>query len=317
MPVDTAPAREVDEILEPEPSSLARRFVVPVTFEELASDIDAGLQMLERRNTLVTSARKWAIAQTWPEDYVVYQSVVGRITCYLSDAGGQRAAAIWGVNVINVSEPQIVGAPDGKHFAVIVRGDGYSRLSKQTVEGFIGARSSDEKFCEDKSGQQLEIAVKKAARANLDGGIARALMGLKSIPIAELAAAWVGSPKSIDNIPKGRGFGTQEERLGATREGTPDVTPPTCTVCKGPDGQPLPLLYRAGKGDKPAFYGCRNWEKHKQVKVIVKAADWVAQEQKRAQQNAADARAQAAEIEDAKRQDADLAKRERDPGAEG
>jgi hypothetical protein len=81
-------------------------------------------------------------------------------------------------------------------------------------------------------------------------------------------------------------------------------------VCKGDDGQPLPLVYRAAKGNNKPFYGCRNWDKHRQVKAIVDAADWIAQEHKRAASIAADARARAAEVEANNRLDEEIAKAE-------
>jgi hypothetical protein len=159
----------------------------------------------------------------------------------------------------------------------VIRGDGRSRLTLQTVSNVEGGRQSTDDFCKDKTGAALELTVRKATRANLDGGIVRELTGLAAVPIEDLASAWEGTAKKTEHCRRGRGFGTQDERLGATREGEPDVEPPTCPHCAPVNGQPVKLKYRPGKGDRVAFFGCPNWEKHPNAKVIVDAAKWVAE----------------------------------------
>jgi ssDNA-binding Zn-finger/Zn-ribbon topoisomerase 1 len=93
-------------------------------------------------------------------------------------------------------------------------------------------------------------------------------------------SAWAGTtpPKKWENCRKGRGFGTGAERLGALKENAPQVEPPTCPVCKTPDGRPLPLLFREGKNGRESFYGCKNYSDHPNVKAIVNAAEWVAKQ---------------------------------------
>jgi hypothetical protein len=118
---------------------------------------------------------------------------------------------------------------------------------------------------------ELELAVRKAARANLDGNITRELAGLKSVPLADLIEAWTGTKKSIDGCRRGRGFGTRDERVGGRSEKAPNLDPPICPHCNTRG------LYRPAKGDRGAFYGCPNYAKHPDKKFIVDAAAWAAQ----------------------------------------
>lgn len=297
---DTLTDAPVEDVLEPTPSSLAGQLVkahdprVPVSLEQLAA-LAGGLQVIEQRATILHTGRVKSMRETEPEDWTGYMRRDGRVVCYLSDAGCERARAIWGINIHDVSPAERVAAPDGQAFAILVRGHATSSLTKETVENMLGARSSDEDFCRDKTGVQLLVAVEKAARANLDGNCCRELMGLKNVPLETLIAAWEGTGKNADYITKGRGFGTQDERLGGTKPGAPKVDPPCCTVCKDDAGNPLPLLYRPGKGENKAFYGCRNWDKHRQVKVTVDAAAWEKQALKAQRDKEADAKAQADE----------------------
>jgi hypothetical protein len=140
------------------------------------------------------------------------------------------------------------------------------------LEEVEGGRSSTDDFCKGKDGLDLELAVRKAARANLDGNITRELAGMKSVPIADLEKAWEGTPKKVDECRRGRGFGTHNERLGARTEKAPDLDPPVCAVCNTPG------VYRAAKGDRKAFYGCPNYSKHADQKWIVDAAKWAAEQ---------------------------------------
>jgi len=118
--------------------------------------------------------------------------------------------------------------------------------------------------------------VRKAARANLDGGVTRELAGMKSVPVEEIAAAWEGTPKKIEACRHGRGFGTRDERLGARSEKAPDVDPPVCPHC-GSTG-----VFREGKNGRPGFYGCPKYKTHESQRWIVDGPQWVADAAKRA-----------------------------------
>lgn len=274
---------------------------VPATLNDLAALRGEAIEVLDARVLILETARKRAIRMTHPEDWVLFQSPDGRVTGYLQDAGCDRVRDVLGVEVFNLSAPEKITAADGQSFTYIVTGDGRSRLTMQGVEAMEGGRSSGDDFARGKTGADLELLVRKAARANLDGNITRELTGLKAVPLGVLIEAWQSTGKNADHCRRGRGFGSQAERLGATREGDPDVAPPTCPVCKLPNGAPLPLKYRAASGTRAAFYGCPNYGKHPQQKVIIDAAQWIAKAPK------------ADEAEQNRRFDAELA----EPGANG
>ena len=254
---------------------------VLTTIDELQTLRGAALEVLDARSAIVETARRRAIRMTHPEDWVLFKSPDGRITAYLQDAGCDRVRDVLGIEVFSVSKPEKIMTIDGGAFMYLITGSGRSRLTIQTVEAIEGGRSSGDDFCKGKTGAELELLVRKAARANLDGNITRELTGLKSVPIGELIACWEGTGKLAEHCRKGRGFGTGDERHGARREGVPDVEPPTCPVCKAPDGTPLPLVYRAAKGERKAFYGCPQFERHPSRRVGVDADEWLAKAAKR------------------------------------
>lgn len=241
-----------------------------VTLDELQGLRGEAVEVLEARAAIVETARRRAIRLTHPEDWVLFKAPDGRITGYLQDAGCDRVRDVLGIEVFNISPPEKIASIEGGGFMYLVRGWGRSRLTLQTVEEMEGGRASTDDFTRGATGAALELLVRKAARANLDGNVTRELTGLKAIPAGELAACWAGTSKSVEHCHKGRGFGTAEERLGAHREGAPEVEPPTCPVCK------VPLVYRAGKGGRGAFYGCPKYTTHPDKRVIVDAAEWEA-----------------------------------------
>jgi len=301
-----------EDVLDPdvdEPTSeeigLVRRLRqpgIPVTMNELAARKGEAIEILEARIQILETARKRGIRMTSPEDWVLFKSPDDRITGYLQDAGCDRIRDITGIEVFAVSEPVRIAAADGQSFIYIVKGSGRSKLTMQIVEEMEGGRGSTDDFCKDKTGAQLELTVRKAARANLDGNITRELAGLKSVPLEELQAAWEGTTKKWDHCRRGRGFGTRDERLGATREGEPDVEPPKCPHCQPP--HTVKLKYRAKTDKRAAFYGCPNWEKPGHARITIDAAKWVAE--RRAEAAAAGEKTQTTAAPEA-----------REPGAEG
>jgi hypothetical protein len=255
-----------------------RHPAVPVSLDELAALKGAALEVMEARIQILETARFRAIRMTHPEDWVLFKSPDDRITAYLQDAGCERVRDILGIEIFDVTTPEKVTAADGKSFGYIITGRGRSRLTLQEVEAMEGGRESTDDFCKDLTGVKQDLRVRQAARANLDGNVVRELSGLKSVPIEALQTAWEGTGKKTEHCRRGRGFGSRDERLGQSREGEPTVDPPTCPHCPPVNGAPVKLKYRAGKGDRKPFYGCPNYEKHPQQKIIIDAATWIAKQ---------------------------------------
>jgi hypothetical protein len=256
-----------------------RHPAVPVTVNDLAALRGEAVEIIEARILVLETARMRAIRMTHPEDWVLFKAPDDRITGYLQDAGCDRVRDITGIEVFGISEPEKITSSDGKSFMYLIRGNGRSRLTMQVVEQMEGGRMSTDDFARDKTGAALELAVRKAARANLDGNITRELAGLKTVPLEELQKAWDGTGKKWEHCRFGRGFGTRDERLGGMKAGEPPVEPPTCTACPpDPKTGPVKLKYRQGKDGRKPFYGCPNYEKHPQQKVIVDAEKWVAEQ---------------------------------------
>jgi hypothetical protein len=206
----------------------------PVTLSEIAAMRGEAVEIIEARVQVIETLRKASIRATSPEDWLLFKSPEeqgGQIVGYLQDAGCDRVRDLWGIEIFNVSKPEKVVGNDPGVFSYLITGSGRCKLTVQFVEMMEGGRSSTDDFCKGKTGVDLELAVRKAARANLDGGITRELAGMKSVPVGELAEAWTGTKKTIDQCRRGRGFGTRDERLGGSSGKTPDVEPPVCPHC--------------------------------------------------------------------------------------
>jgi len=281
----------IDTDTEPSDTALQlRRPDIPVTLSELAALKGEAIEVIEARVLVLETLRKAAIRATSPEDWLLFKSPEeqgGQIVGYLQDCGADRVRDLYGIEVFGISKPEKIVGNDPAVFHYIVTGSGRCKLTRQVLEEVEGGRSSTDDFCKGKTGADLELAVRKAARANLDGGITRELAGMKSVPIADLEHAWVGTSKKIENCRRGRGFGTRDERLGGASAKAPDVEPPVCPHC-GSKG-----VYRPAKDNRGAFFGCPQYGKHPQQKFIVDADKWVAQHQMKAAGTAPPANGQA------------------------
>lgn len=255
-----------------------RRPDIPVTLSELASLKGEAIEVIEARAQVLHTLRVAAVKETHPTDWILFKSPDeqgGQVVGYLSDAGCDRIRDLFGIEVFGLTVPQkIAGAAPGE-FMYVITGSGRCKFTRQSVENMEGGRSSTDDFAKDVEGPALELLIRKAARANLDGNITRELAGLKSVPLEELQRGWNGTPKKTEQCRLGRGFGSRSQRLGATDEKAPDVTPPTCPHCKTPG------VYRPAKGTRAAFYGCGNYQKHPagSKPFIIDAAKWVADQQ--------------------------------------
>jgi hypothetical protein len=234
-----------------------RRPDIPVTLGELAALKGDALEVVDARVQILDTLRRASIRATHPEDWVLFKARDedgGQIVGFLEDAGTDRVRAIWGIRIFNVSRPDKIVGNDPGDFLILLTGDGECAITHEIVEQVEGGRGSKDDFCKDKHGAALELAVRKAARANLDGGITRELAGMKSVPVQELEAAWAGTAKTIDRCRKGRGFGTHTARLGGVEAADLGLVPPNCKVC----GKAMQLRTSA----RGQFYSCNDYKAH-------------------------------------------------------
>src|ERR1051326_463127 len=217
-----------------------RHPAAPATLEQIAALGDGANEIVRARIQVLQTLRRASIQATNPEDWLLFHAVdkrtgQERTVAYLQDAGCDRVASLWGIEVFGIEKPERIMANDGTaNFMYLIRGSGRCSITGQTVEQMEGGRSSSDDFCKDKSGTALELATRKAARANLDGNIVRELTGLKSVPLIELQNAWEGSSKNWERCVKARGYGSAQGQ-GTVESSTVDTsTPaPACPVCGG------------------------------------------------------------------------------------
>jgi hypothetical protein len=287
MPTDASIDDAIDVETPDRDLALAlRRPDIPATLSELAALKGEAIEIIEARVQVLATLRKASIRATSPEDWLLFKAPDeqgGQVVGYLQDCGADRVRDLYGIEIFDISKPEKVNGTEAGQFHYLITGSGRCKLTRQIVEAMEGGRSSTDDFCRGKSGAELELLVRKAARANLDGNITRELSGMKSVPLADLTDAWTGTRKDVAQCRLGRGFGTRDERLGARTEKAPDVEPPVCPHCKTKGA------YRPAKGNRGAFYGCPNYGKHPEQKWIVDAAEWVAKQQPKPAQAAAPA----------------------------
>lgn len=258
------------EVLDRESAALElRKPGIPTTIAELALRKGEAKEIIEARIQVLETARRASIRATHPEDWLLFKAPDeqgGQIVGYLQDSGCERVRDIFGISVLNVSAPEKIAGVDPNVFHYLVSGDGHCTLTAQSVESLEGGRSSTEDFCRGKEGAALELAVRKAARANLDGQIVRELAGLAQVPIAELEAAWTGTHKKVEQCRRGRGFGTKEERHGGDRADAPKLVPPNCPHC-GTAG-----VYKTNA--RGGFYSCPRFKSHEDKRWFVDVKEW-------------------------------------------
>lgn len=258
------------DVADEAPNTLPMRHPgTPVTLEQLAALKGEAVEIVEARVQVLQTLRRAAIRATSPEDWLLFKAPDdqgGQIVGYLQDCGCDRVRDLYGIEIADVTMPIKVPGNDAGEFHYLISGSGRCRLTRQVVESIEGGRSSTDDFCKYKRGAELEIAVRKAARANLDGNIVRELSGLASVPVDELREAWSGTRKDIANCRHGRGFGTQAERKGGNvrTQGTPtDVKPPICEK----DGCGKDMRFVPGGVSKTsgksydAFWSCPEFKK--------------------------------------------------------
>jgi hypothetical protein len=253
-----------------------RRPGVPVDLNELAAYKGEALDIIDARATILKTVRRAAISATSPEDWLLFKSPPehgGQETAFLQDVGCQRVRDLYGIEIFKPSRPERVGTNDPAVFHYLMHGSGRCKLTGQVVEDVEGGRSSTEDFCRGKVGVELELAVRKAARANLNGSITRELAGLKSVPVDELRDVWAGTRKKIEACRLGRGYGTRDARLGGVTAVDANVDAPVCRLCK--------TAMSLKKGSRGNFYSCPNWKSHGKDAYTVDFNDWIAEVQKR------------------------------------
>jgi hypothetical protein len=202
---------------------------VPVTVSDMAALGDQGVSIIKSRHLVMQTIRTASIQMTYPEDWLLFRDTAGRIICYLQDAGCDRIAPLWGIEIFNVSKPEKISGENGS-FVYLITGDGRCNVTGGTVEQIEGMRSSTDRIFKDVEGAEKEWLVRKSARANLDGSIMRELAGFKNVPLGELIAA-APDRQWEARAAKGKGYGSSTERQ-AVREGSKaDV--PSCPKCGG------------------------------------------------------------------------------------
>lgn len=247
--------------------------VTPYSLQDLAAS-EEGEVVIQRTVDLVRALRAASIALTYPHDWVLFKADE-RITGFCQDAGCDRFRDFWGIEVFDLGPWERNEDNETKDFSWSITASGRSLRTGQVVHNITGVRYSYEDFITRRKLPRLqqEQEVKKAARANLEGTIIRELAGMKSVPIEELDLVWKTAGmtyKETRLCPRGRGFGSGDERAGGSSDktgGLDQADIPFCNYCE----PPVRLVFRS-QGDPP-FWGCPQYTKHKDKKMILNHSD--------------------------------------------
>lgn len=243
-----------------------------ITLEHLAQVIDG--DFVQSYADLLAMARRASIAMTEPEDWVLFKRGDGdgaRVTAYLQDVGAQRIEDLWQIEVkppggVKEFPRERIAADGSDEFAWTMTGDGICHRTGKRVYAIEGVRRSDEDFVKYKKGIQREIEVRKAAFANLHGGIVRRLTGLASVSAELLEEVWKAAGqtrKKVANCAEGKGFGTKSERLGEARQADYG-DPPACPKCG------KKMVFRPGRDGREPFFGCSDYKTCGQKPITAK-----------------------------------------------
>lgn len=245
---------------------------VPVSAEDLALlEEGRGEKIILARAQILATARGASIRATFPNDWTLFRTDQNQIYGFLGDQGCERCNDIWGIRLSNFG-PRPINPfwekREGKteeEYSIRLVADAYCELTRQTylqMEGF--GYSDDQDAQQVSAAQKREDRVANHSRRNLAGRVMRRAGGLEAVPIEEIQKQWEGTTKSVERCNLGRGFGSKDERLGgAGAQGIDQADIPMCDLCQ------IKLVYRPGKGDRGAFWGCPQWDKHKETKVII------------------------------------------------
>jgi hypothetical protein len=203
------------------PADLA---IVPGSLTDLASRLDDGMAIIKAREMILETARHAGVRMTEPEDWLLFKDKQGRTVGYLQDCGCERVRPIFGISTFDVGRPEKLPLADGG-FIYTITGSGRCALTQEIIENVMGGRASTDDYITRQDpplkGAQLELAVMKAARSNLEGNITRALAGLKTVPLEEIEEIFSPDKKKTRaRFREGRGFGKQADRAQNT-EGAP------------------------------------------------------------------------------------------------
>ena len=211
--------------------ALAPRYAGALTassaMDRLATMEDA-IEIIQRKEKIIQAVRQAALKLTSPRDWVQMlgkNMPVEEATCLLTSSGARKIGPqLYGIALVEPGpvDSQGVLAPIEQRgeddevsftlFATAIVG-----LTGETIPRLTASRSSSEKFI-GRGGLDTTSAL--VARGDLTEAVKTLLYtkavrvgaGMGSVPVKELAAAWKGTDKKIDYIPKGSGFGSSSQR---------------------------------------------------------------------------------------------------------
>lgn len=201
------------------------------SFVEQLSAMADYAQIFERRTQLLETCYLVAIGRTRPEDWIVSKDPQGNVTAMLAASGAQLVAEVYQVKLSNVRPRDDRGLFDPARTEIApgvysFRGscDAWSRINgrEQMVEM---TRRSDEDFTGRTVNADGGLTTSRNERVGADEGdlrssvltglltkAVRVLCGMTRVPPTDLAKAWKGTEKKVEQCRKGHGFGSSADR---------------------------------------------------------------------------------------------------------
>lgn len=201
------------------------------------AEMEHGLKIMERRAQILDEIRRAALRITDPRDWVQAKGKhdeEAAAVCLLTNSGARKIAPYYGITVHNVRPVSPQGVPEphqekGEEGEVMFTlwGDVFVGLTREEALGIKASRATSEQFIGRGGLDTTTALVAKSDITNacytlLFSKAVRIGAGMKNVPVRELAEAWKGSDKKVEQIPRGSGFGSSSQR-GASAVASGDV----------------------------------------------------------------------------------------------
>ncbi len=209
---------------------VARHEAMDVAFADRVQMQSNAIELIERRAEMFETLRMAAMRDTWPRQWVAHRDRSGATICIPGSAACRRIGQLFGVQVTNKRPVNAEGNFEPKAYGTSVddvveyRGWCNAKAKSTGDEEFdiMAARQTSEKFI-GRDGHETDVML--SVGTLLHSKSVRTLAGCSQVPMETLADVWKNDGrKSTDQITKGHGFGSSDERGAAqvAEEGAAD-----------------------------------------------------------------------------------------------
>lgn len=211
---------------------------------EALTRLENAAEVFKRRAELLEACHLAALKRTRPSDWVLTRDRQDAETAMLTVSGADLVAEVYGIVIRNIGptnergeftpEKTPVKGLDGV-YSLRAHCSAFSRVNGRAIELLEFTRRSDEDFTgrsiasngrlttkPTESVGALESDLRGAVLTGMRTKVVRVLCGMTRVPVSELAKAWEGTEKKVEQCRRGHGYGTSSERTSRKLSGNLD-----------------------------------------------------------------------------------------------